>query len=781
MNINLKEMKYNGYGISGNGELKRALVNAYTKQKCDPKFKVEESAIKNSNGKCFYCGRVLFKESLDGSFEAIVDNQGIQLLAFDHLFPSANGNPLVCGNAVAACSSCNGEKSDESPFDYDQRRRTLNQPTLFKTRDEFITKVNEISTEYKENYPKSYHFGQRSEQNNLTTFEIDEYYQWMFNEISMNKGITENWNLTKIELHPSCKMFKRWIADTSELQRAFINKVINALVIDKNPLELMSTEFIVSSIKETFIQNTDEYSSKSVAASARSGLKHLLNFITKDEVLKELRPLVYEEWEIHPSSDLFNKWLELTRQNHRPVVRKIINTLAREKTPFEMMSNDFIINVIDNVYKNYNDGCLSMSVYYNARNGLKTMLSLIDNDEVYEAMKYQIFDDWEVHPDNKLFTKMKELAAGYSTDYIATMNKLIVSLSADIRPLSERTSVELFDIITDTIDECVSTIAAKELIKEIGRKSLLEKFIFRTNYHWVVELIPYDNDFWMSLTKNKIVSRKDVVKAFCYFKKELESFSNDELIKIIHDYYNTEPGSLSTGKQTLIFIIKSICEYCGLNEDLIVASLDFNISSIYFDYTNILHPEDLNLIKNEYPNMSAPTISAINKLAIYLAHHTDDNRLSSITRDEWASIFKDNIIEPLKRVKNNLFNNNKFIVDLTVVDEEDINTSFWDIFLDKENVIYSESKGSSIVKNVYAAKKIKKEFDTKFKRQDIYSLPSSDIAKFFDSIAEDLNYETSMKAAMKRVMKLMAKELNFYWRSKPQEILTKDFQTCPLF
>lgn len=784
MKINFNEVNYNGYGISGNAELKRALINAHTKQNGDPKFKVEKSAITSSNGKCFYCGCDLFKETNDDSlykYEVITDKQGVQLLAFDHLFPSANGNPLVCGNAVAACSSCNGEKSDESPFSYDKRRRELGKPTLFKTRDEFISKVNEISKRYKENYPIEYNFGQRAEQESLTASEIDEYYQWMFSKISINRGIKENWNLTEIELHPSYETFRSWTENVSESSRAFINKVISALSQNPDTFESMPNEFIISTIKEKFEQHITN-SSKSMASIARCGLRYLLTFITNKEIFNELKGLVYDEWETHVSSAIFGNWIDSIKLNSRPIVRKIVNSLASDSTSIETRQADKIANTIKKIYKEHIEGIESSTAFFNARSGVKELIFLINNDKIYELTKELFLERWEIHPDTKLFRKMKAKTSLLNSDMASTINKLVTALSEDLTPISERSAIKLFNTISNVLDKCVATSPAKELIMDINRDDLLQLTLMNLSYKWVAELIKYDTKFWLSLTSNHIIARQDIVKAFTYFNKNLKSFDDNELNEKIREYYNPELNSKE--KQKRILIIKKICEYYGLNKDLTVANLDPNIPSIYFDFKNVLNHEDLDLIKNEYPKMGQSTISAINKLAIYLIHNTDDRRISSISENEWILLFGNTAIEPLKRIRYKLFNNEQQLMSTTKftvnLHTKDINSSFWTQFLNKESEIYSKSKGSSKEKNLCAAKAIRKQFNIQFKEKNIYSLSSSDITSFFDNIVESLDYERSMKTAIKRVMKLMALELNLHWAPKNKITITKESQAKTL-
>lgn len=124
----------------------RDLSDFYSQQNAEDYNEIREYASTFTQGRCFYCGKKLYKEENNH----IIFIKNIQ---YDHLLPASLCGLYAKGNVIVACSSCNLEKSDMSVIEYYNQRLKAHQPTLYKSLDEVQHKISIFQEPYQRKFP----------------------------------------------------------------------------------------------------------------------------------------------------------------------------------------------------------------------------------------------------------------------------------------------------------------------------------------------------------------------------------------------------------------------------------------------------------------------------------------------------------------------------------------------------------------------------------------------------------------------------------------------------
>lgn len=141
------------YGFESPRSLVRIMSDAFSRQHCDTNGALKHAA-ESTEGRCLYCGKPLYSLMDKGDIPEFP-----RTIHFDHIYPASNLNLFAVGNVALACETCNLEKSNTMPEDYYDMRRLTGKSLLIYDREEFLHFLEEMTSQYRKNWPKHYKVG----------------------------------------------------------------------------------------------------------------------------------------------------------------------------------------------------------------------------------------------------------------------------------------------------------------------------------------------------------------------------------------------------------------------------------------------------------------------------------------------------------------------------------------------------------------------------------------------------------------------------------------------
>lgn len=141
------------YGFESPRSLVRIMSDAFSRQHCNTNGALKHAA-ESTKGRCLYCGKPLYSLMDKGEVPEFP-----RTIHFDHIYPASNLNLFAVGNVALACETCNLEKSNSMPVEYYDMRKVTGKSLLIYDRDEFVSFLSDMTSPYKNNWPKYYKVG----------------------------------------------------------------------------------------------------------------------------------------------------------------------------------------------------------------------------------------------------------------------------------------------------------------------------------------------------------------------------------------------------------------------------------------------------------------------------------------------------------------------------------------------------------------------------------------------------------------------------------------------
>lgn len=160
MTINNYSSEYSFSGIAG---IRRILSDDFSRIYGNAK-EAKEYSIEKTDGRCFYCGVVLYKTKNNVRFFSDI--------AHDHIYPASRWGLYVKGNVAITCWKCNSDKSDKDPIEFAHEMINNKGTTFYSSIDEFNAFFNEFQKPYRETFPEYYDLAVNFDPENADENEI---------------------------------------------------------------------------------------------------------------------------------------------------------------------------------------------------------------------------------------------------------------------------------------------------------------------------------------------------------------------------------------------------------------------------------------------------------------------------------------------------------------------------------------------------------------------------------------------------------------------------------
>ena len=139
------------YNASLSSSIVRSCSDHFSLKHCDM-TEAMERAVEITNGRCAYCGEILYNEN----------NEVYDFVHWDHIYPASKFNLFTRGNVFLSCGNCNTEKNNENPIHYYEKRlkagnKVYLNSVAFKN---LVKRENEI---YYKDFPEFALIGSRTE------------------------------------------------------------------------------------------------------------------------------------------------------------------------------------------------------------------------------------------------------------------------------------------------------------------------------------------------------------------------------------------------------------------------------------------------------------------------------------------------------------------------------------------------------------------------------------------------------------------------------------------
>lgn len=193
--------------MSNYNYLVRTISDLFSKEHCDRK-KAIDYAIKSTEGKCLYCGEILFKINSNGEYKKHCDYH------LDHIYPASKLNFFEVGNIAITCSECNWSKNNIMPIEYYNARFYLKKQTLLKNEEEFSLFLDEMTKPYQEKWPQQYMFNFQEMSNEKMKIKMAE----LIFSIDFKMKKTEKRNIFK----------EAFDVDNIKISNSYLNRPLTA-------------------------------------------------------------------------------------------------------------------------------------------------------------------------------------------------------------------------------------------------------------------------------------------------------------------------------------------------------------------------------------------------------------------------------------------------------------------------------------------------------------------------------------------------------------------------
>lgn len=175
MKLDFKLSKFDTeYSFSSSRSIVRPLSDAFSREFCSNKNDSIKYAVVQTEGKCLYCGDIMYK--IDSNGNPRFGNN----IHFDHIYPASRLNLFEIGNVAISCADCNLEKSDRFPIEYYKLKEELGQKVSFNSIEEFEKFLYEFTTPYREKWPRHYEAGTRN-------IEDDDEFKQLITDLLYSK------------------------------------------------------------------------------------------------------------------------------------------------------------------------------------------------------------------------------------------------------------------------------------------------------------------------------------------------------------------------------------------------------------------------------------------------------------------------------------------------------------------------------------------------------------------------------------------------------------------